>query len=244
LAQSIHIDINVKIGAGSFIGTGVHLLGDTTIGEECFVGAFTIIENTTIADFTNIHSHSVVQDSKIGSNVHVGPFARLRHQVELGDEVLIGNFVEIKSTTVGDQTCTKHLTYLGDATIGKQVNIGAGTIICNYDGVQKRKTVIEDNAFIGSNNTLIAPLFIGKGAYTAGGSTITENVPADNFAIGRSKQELRPDYAKKILALKNIQEDDDSLSTQKNEQHDTHEGKESEMFNFMGALKSESEHNL
>ena len=249
LAQSIHIDINVKIGAGSFIGTGVHLLGNTVIGEECFVGAFTIIENTTIGNYTNIHSHSVIQDSKIGCDVHVGPFARLRHQVELGNEVLIGNFVEVKATKVGDQTLTKHLTYLGDAIIGKEVNIGAGTIICNYDGIQKRQTVIDDHAFIGSNNTLIAPLHIGKGAYTAGGSTITENVPAGSLAIGRSKQELKAGYAKKVLEktpstlVNNAEENEEpSTSIQKN-QH-TFDGQEDEVFNFQGALKSENERNL
>lgn len=242
LAQSIHIDINVKIGAGSFIGTGVHLLGNTTIGEECFVGAFTIVENTTIGDNTNIHSHSVVQDSKIGDHVHVGPFARLRKDVELGHDVLIGNFVEIKATKVGDHTRTKHLTYLGDATIGKDVNIGAGTIICNYDGIQKCQTIIEDNSFIGSNNTLIAPLHIGKGAYTAGGSTITDDVPSGSLALGRSKQEIKVDYAKKILEKnsKETETKDEQEGAQKKSERDV----QGEVFNFRGATKTESEHNL
>lgn len=203
LAQSIHIDINVKIGAGSFIGTGVHLLGDVTIGEECFVGAFSIIENTKIGNNTNIHSHSVIQDSIIGDNVHCGPFARLRKGVELGNDVLIGNFVEMKTVSMGDGTKTKHLTYLGDAEIGKNVNIGAGTITCNFDGVSQNKTTIKDEAFIGSNNTLIAPVSIAEGSYTAGGSTITDDVPKGSLAISRSKQELKDGYAKKLKKKEN-----------------------------------------
>lgn len=218
LAQSIHIDINVKIGAGSFIGTGVHLLGDVEIGEECFVGAFSIIENTKVGDNTNIHSHSVIQDSVIGKNVHCGPFARLRKGVELGNNVLVGNFVEMKTVIMGDDTKTKHLTYLGDAEIGKNVNIGAGTITCNFDGVTQNKTIIGDEAFIGSNNTLIAPVSIAEGSYTAGGSTITKDVPKGSLAISRSKQELKDGYAKKLK-------------------------KKDEAPNFTGAVKTKVENN-
>ena len=148
LAQSIHIDMNVKIGAGSFIGTGVHLLGNTVIGEECFVGAFTIIEDSIVAENTTIHSHSVIQHSTIGSNVHVGPFARLRQNVTVGNDVQIGNFVEVKTATIGQMSKVKHLSYLGDATLGASVNIGAGTVTCNYDGVKKSETVIEDGECI------------------------------------------------------------------------------------------------
>ncbi len=198
LAQSIHIDINVTIGAGSFIGTGVHLLGNTSIGEECFVGAFTIIEDTTIADNTTIHSHSVVQHSTIGSNVHVGPFARLRQNVTVANDVQIGNFVEVKTATVGEASKIKHLSYIGDATIGSKVNIGAGTVTCNYDGVKKSETVVEDGAFVGSNNTLIAPITVGKDAYTAAGSVVNNDVPADALAIGRTRQENKLGYAKKL----------------------------------------------
>jgi bifunctional UDP-N-acetylglucosamine pyrophosphorylase/glucosamine-1-phosphate N-acetyltransferase len=198
LAQSIHIDINVSIGAGSFIGTGVHLLGRTAIGEECFVGAFTIIEDSTVADNTTIHSHSVVQHSTIGSNVHVGPFARLRQNVAIANNVQIGNFVEIKTAQVGEDSKIKHLSYIGDATVGASVNIGAGSVTCNYDGVKKSETVIEDGAFVGSNNTLIAPVAVGKNAYTAAGSVVNQDVPADALAIGRTRQENKPGYAKKL----------------------------------------------
>lgn len=200
LAQSIHIDINVTIGSGSFIGTGAHLMGDTHIGEECFIGAFSIIENSKIGNNTNVQPHSFVQDSSLGEHVQIGPFARLRGNSHIGNDVQIGNFVEIKNTSIGDHSRTKHLSYLGDATVGSNVNIGAGTIICNYDGVKKNHTIIEDNAFIGSNNTLIAPVTIGKGSYTAGGSTINENVPAGSLAIGRSRQQLKEGYAEKMRA--------------------------------------------
>jgi bifunctional UDP-N-acetylglucosamine pyrophosphorylase / glucosamine-1-phosphate N-acetyltransferase len=200
LAQSIHIEINVKIGPGSFIGTGAHLIGNTDIGEECTVGAFSIIENSKIGDRTHIQPHTFIQDSTLGEDVQIGPFARVRGASNIGNDVQVGNFVEIKATSIGNHSRTKHLSYLGDATIGANVNVGAGTIICNYDGVKKNRTIIEDEVFIGSNNTLIAPVVIGKGAYTAGGSTINENVPAGSLAIGRSRQQLKEGYADKIKA--------------------------------------------
>jgi bifunctional UDP-N-acetylglucosamine pyrophosphorylase/glucosamine-1-phosphate N-acetyltransferase len=231
LAQSIHIEIDVKIGPGSFIGTGAHLLGKTEIGEGCFVGAFSIIENTKIGDETTIHSHSVIQDSEIGKNVHIGPFARLRHNVQIGNNVEVGNFVEIKNTQIGDNTKTKHLSYLGDAVIGSSVNIGAGTITCNYDGVNKYKTEIEDEAFIGSNNTLIAPLKIGKGAYTAGGSTISQDVPEGSLGIGRSRQENKIGYVQKLKSKKK----DNSLDDLEKDVE------ENIKFNFMGAVKSDTD---
>jgi len=198
LAQGIHIDINVEIGAGSFIGTGVHLLGNTKIGEECTISAFSIIEDSIIGDNTLVHSHTVIQGSTLGTNVKIGPFARLRENAVLGDDVLIGNFVEIKNTKLGNTSQTKHLSYLGDSIIGTNVNVGAGTITCNYDGVKKNTTVIGDNAFIGSNNTMIAPVTIGAGAYTAAGSTITDDVPAEALAIARNKQTNKIGYARKL----------------------------------------------
>ncbi len=249
LAQSIHIDINVEIAPGSFIGTGVHLLGDTKIGEECTIGAFSILENTTLDDNVTIFSHSIIQDSVIGKNVQVGPFARIREHAEIGNDVHIGNFVEIKKTKIGDNTKTKHLTYLGDATIGQSVNIGAGTIICNFNGSNKSQTIIEDDAFIGSNNTLIAPLTIGKGAFTAGGSTITEDVPSHGLGIGRAKQQNKQGYAHKILNKQNAgQKCDGCCSFTNEEELDQKKGDEikdeMKVMNFQGAVKTTNDQSI
>jgi bifunctional UDP-N-acetylglucosamine pyrophosphorylase / glucosamine-1-phosphate N-acetyltransferase len=224
LAQSIHIDEGVEIGADSFIGTGAHIIAPSKIGKNCKINAFTIIENTTIDDNTHIHSHSVVQDSKIGSNVHVGPFARLRNNVEIGNNANIGNFVEVKNSKIDESSKAKHLSYLGDAQIGKNVNIGAGTITCNYDGTNKNQTIIEDNSFIGSNNSLVAPVKIEKNSYTAAGSTINQNVPQDSLAIARSKQENKKDYIKKI--------------NNKNKKNQCCSNNTDSKLNFMGAVKT------
>ena len=241
LAQSIHIDMNVEIGAGSFIGTGVHLLGNTKVGEECFVGAFTIIEETVIGDSTTIHSHSVIQDSTIGDGAHIGPFARLRDNVTIGDKAEIGNFVEVKNSHIGRQSKAKHLSYLGDTQVGNQANIGAGTITCNYNGVSKGTTIIEDEAFVGSNNTLVAPIKIGKGAYTAAGSVITQDVPADALAIGRARQVTKNAYAKKMREGL-MQKAGKKSSTEKTP--DLFEKKDEEEFQFRGAVKTETNHKL
>lgn len=237
LAQSIHIDIDVEIGSGSFIGTGVHLNGATKIGEECVIEAFSILTDSVVGDSTTVHSHSVVQGSSIGNNVFIGPFARLRDNAIVGNDVEIGNFVEIKNTHIGDHARMKHLTYLGDAQLGKSVNVGAGTITCNYDGMKKHSTIIEDGAFIGSNNTIIAPVTVGAGAYTAGGSTITEDVPADSLAIGRSKQVNKIGYAKKLR--QNASDNKNGGSMPDLKQNVDQEDVE---FNFRGAVKTDTDY--
>lgn len=198
LAQNTHIDVDVKIGSGTFIGTSILLLGNTTIGQNCFVGAFSILENTTLGDNSVVHSHTVIQDSSIGSDCNIGPFARLRNGVTTAPNVTIGNFVEVKKSTIGQDSSIKHLSYIGDAIIGKDVNVGAGTITCNYDGSTKHQTIINDNVFVGSNNTLVAPITIEQGAYTAAGSTITKDVPEESLAIARSQQVNKIGYANKI----------------------------------------------
>ena len=219
LAQSIHLDYDVEIGSGSFIGTGVHVIKGTKIGKNCIVNAFTILENAQVGDNTKIRSHTIIQDSTIGSGSVVGPFARLRQSVVLGDNVQIGNFVELKNSQVNDNSKMKHLTYIGDSKLGKNVNVGAGTITCNYDGANKHQTIMEDNVFIGSNNTLIAPLKIGENAYTAGGSIINKDVPAGSLAIGRAKQENKKYYNSK--SKKNDKENNNN------------------QLSFMGAVKND-----
>jgi bifunctional UDP-N-acetylglucosamine pyrophosphorylase/glucosamine-1-phosphate N-acetyltransferase len=141
-----------------------------------------------VDDQVVINNFCVITDSHISRGATVGPFARLRPQSDVGEDAYVGNFVELKKTTLGRGSKASHLTYLGDSTIGEKVNIGAGTITCNYDGTSKHPTVIEDGAFIGSDSQLIAPVRIGRGAYVAAGSSITKDVPPDTLAIGRGKQ--------------------------------------------------------
>ena len=144
------------------------------------------------------------RNAHIGQHAQVGPFAHIRHHSRVHDYGAIGNFVEVKNSTIGTHAKAKHLSYLGDAHIGSQVNIGAGTITCNYDGKQKHKTFIEDGAYIGCNNALIAPVTIGKNSFTAAGSVITENVPEDALAIARARQTNKEGYAKKLRAKNDI----------------------------------------
>jgi len=200
--QNVTIDRSVTIGAGTKIGSGVHLLGNTKIGTNCVVDSFSIIENSIIADDATINSHSIIRDSHIGHNVQIGPFAHIHHNSSVQDHAIIGNFIELKNSTIGSHTKAKHLSYLGDAHVGSRVNIGAGTITCNHNGIQKNITVIEDDAYIGSNNALIAPITIGKNAFTAAGSVITENVPEDALAIARAQQVNKEGYAKKLRTKK------------------------------------------
>jgi bifunctional UDP-N-acetylglucosamine pyrophosphorylase/glucosamine-1-phosphate N-acetyltransferase len=198
VAQNVHIDLDVTIGVGSYIGCGVHLLRGTQIGNYCTIDEYVSVESSTIGDNSRVYPMSVVKDAQIGANVAVGPFAHIHHACVIEDNAVIGNFVELKQTTVGAGTKAKHLTYLGDATIGNNVNIGAGTITCNFDGTNKHRTTIEPHAFIGSNNTLVAPIKIEQGAFTAAGSTITEDVPADALAIGRARQINKHLYAQRL----------------------------------------------
>ncbi len=202
--QTNAIDISVTIGQGTVISAGVHLLGKTTIGKDCSIQPFSIIEHCIIEDDVIVHAHSVVTDAILHSQVSVGPFAFVRSKTVLKRKSSIGAFVDIKNSTLGELSKAKHLSYLGDATIGREVNIGAGSITCNYDGIKKHKTIIDDYVFVGSNNTLVAPLQLGKGSFTAAGSVITESIPTDALAFGRARQVTKPEYAKKLRAKKGI----------------------------------------
>lgn len=208
VAHNVHIDLDVTIGAGSYIGCGAHLLYGTKVGANCKINEYAALENAVVGDNVIIYPFTIIKDSTIGNNAQVGPFAHVRTNTVIADQAVIGNFIEIKNSTIGTASKAKHLAYIGDTTMGAEVNVGAGTITCNYDGKNKYKTVIEDNAFIGSNNTIIAPVTIGAGAFTAGGSTITKDVPPQALAIGRSEQINKLEYLNKNK-IDDILEDDD-----------------------------------
>jgi bifunctional UDP-N-acetylglucosamine pyrophosphorylase/glucosamine-1-phosphate N-acetyltransferase len=186
--DSTWIDGEVRIGADTVIYPSVQLYGATEIGEDVTIHSFSRISNARIDSGATILEGCVITDSVVGEDASVGPFAHLRQSTELGKDVSIGNFVEIKKSTLGDGTKSRHLAYLGDATIGKKVNIGAGVITCNYDGVNKHATIIEDGVFVGTDSQLIAPVTIGKGSYVGAGSSITDDVPPESLAIARARQ--------------------------------------------------------
>ena len=199
-AASTYIDADVTIGADTVIGPGVVLQGSTSIGERCQIQAGSRISNSAIADDVTILDHSIIVDSQVGAGAKIGPFSHLRPASVVGPEAHIGNFVELKKTTLGAKSKANHLAYLGDSTIGERVNIGAGTITCNYDGVEKHPTTIEDGVFIGSDSQLVAPVRIGANSYVAAGSSITKDVPADALAVARGRQENKPGWAAKRRA--------------------------------------------
>jgi bifunctional UDP-N-acetylglucosamine pyrophosphorylase / glucosamine-1-phosphate N-acetyltransferase len=193
---SVTIDDTVEIGVDAIIEPQTHLRGTTTIGTGSRIGPNSTIENSTIGD--NVTAmYSVILDSHVANNAVVGPFAHIRQQVQVGESCRVGNFVELKKTTLGANTNVAHLSYIGDATVGEQVNIGAGTITVNYDGKNKHQTVIGNYTRIGSNNTLVAPLTIGSQVTTAAGSAIVSDVPDDCLAIARAFQTIKPGWRPK-----------------------------------------------
>jgi bifunctional UDP-N-acetylglucosamine pyrophosphorylase/glucosamine-1-phosphate N-acetyltransferase len=194
--EATYIDPDVEVGQDAVIEPGASLLGRTRLGRDCLIQRYCTIIDSALADRVTVRPCSVIADSEIASGASLGPFARLREGAMIGENARIGNFVEVKKSRVGRGTKAQHLTYLGDATLGEKVNVGAGTITCNYDGVKKNPTVIEDGVFIGSGNMLVAPVRIGQGSYTAAGSTITENVPPGSLAIARARQATKEGWAK------------------------------------------------
>jgi bifunctional UDP-N-acetylglucosamine pyrophosphorylase / glucosamine-1-phosphate N-acetyltransferase len=190
---SITIDDSVEIGSNAIIEPQTHLRGNTKIGTGSRIGPGSLIENSSIGDNSTI-LYSVITDSQIGSEVKIGPYAHMRQQVVVGDGCRVGNFVELKKTTLGKETNVAHLSYLGDTVTGQRVNIGAGTITANYDGVNKHQTSIGDNSKTGSNSVLVAPLTIGENVTIAAGSTITEDVESDALAIARARQVVKPGW--------------------------------------------------
>ena len=197
LPETVLVDPDVTAGEDTVIEAGVQLLGATKIGARCTIRAGSVLADAVLGDDVVIEAHSLVAQSRIDSDVVIGPFARLRGGTHLKSGSRIGNFVEVKNSTVGEGTKAMHLTYLGDARIGEKTNIGAGTITCNYDGFHKHPTTIGSGVFIGSDSALVAPVRVGDGAYVGAGSTITENVPAGALGIARGRQANKAGWAAK-----------------------------------------------
>jgi bifunctional UDP-N-acetylglucosamine pyrophosphorylase/glucosamine-1-phosphate N-acetyltransferase len=191
LADPNRFDQRGKLTAGTdnFVDVNCIFEGDVVIGSNVRIGANCHISDSSIGDSVEIKANTIIESSHIGAHAILGPFARIRPGTNLGEGSKVGNFVETKNTIVGKGSKINHLSYVGDAELGANVNVGAGTITCNYDGVNKHKTDIGDGAFIGSNSTLIAPVTIGEQGFVAAGSTVTKNVPADTLAVSRSKQQ-------------------------------------------------------
>ncbi|HIO22003.1 MAG TPA: bifunctional UDP-N-acetylglucosamine diphosphorylase/glucosamine-1-phosphate N-acetyltransferase GlmU, partial [Nitrospirales bacterium] len=190
--QSTYIDYAVEIGQDTVVYPHTALEGATTVGERCVIRSGVRIADSMLGCAVTILDSSVISDSHIRDEVVVGPFAHLRPGSVLEQKSKVGNFVEMKKTVLGRGSKASHLSYLGDSRIGRDVNIGAGTVTCNYDGTQKHETIIEDGTFVGSNTALVAPVKIGSGALIAAGSTITNDVSPDELGIARSKQVNKP----------------------------------------------------
>ena len=196
------IDNDVQIGADTVIEPYVQLLGHTKIGEDCRIRSYSVIRDSQVGNRVTIRHGSILDEAVVADGALIGPYSHLRPGSEIGEGAHVGNFVETKKIKLGKGSKANHLTYLGDAEIGSGVNIGAGTITCNYDGVNKNKTIIGDGVFVGSDSTLVAPVKISKGAYIAAGSCITDDVPEDALALGRSRQTTKPGWAKAKRAAK------------------------------------------
>ncbi|HEX6897718.1 MAG TPA: bifunctional UDP-N-acetylglucosamine diphosphorylase/glucosamine-1-phosphate N-acetyltransferase GlmU [Bryobacteraceae bacterium] len=194
--ETVTVDASVRIGADTIIEPFAQILGRTEIGEDCRIGACSILRDSTLAGGVEIAPFTSVIDCTVDAAAHIGPFARLRGGSRVGANARIGNFVELKNTRFAAGAKANHLAYLGDAEIGEQTNVGAGTITCNYDGVKKHRTHIGRGVFVGSNSTLVAPLDIADSSYIAAGSVITDPVPPDALALGRARQVVKEGWAR------------------------------------------------
>lgn len=197
--SSTYVDVTCTLSKGTTIYPNTHIRGSSSIGENCVVGVGSIIVDSELSENVHVKDYSHLEGAKLASQVVVGPYARLRPGSVIGKKSKIGNFVEIKKSTLSDNVSVSHLSYVGDAEIDDNVNIGCGFITCNYDGESKHKTIIGKNSFIGSDSQMIAPVNIGESAYVASGSTISKDVPAGSFAICRSRQENKLEMAKRFL---------------------------------------------
>ncbi len=198
--DALYVDADCEVEGGASLGAQVHLRGKCIIRQGASIDVGCVLTNVVVEANATILPFTVATDSKIGEGASVGPFSHLRPQSELGPRSKVGNFSETKKTTLGEGSKVNHLSYVGDGIIGKGVNIGAGTIFCNYDGEQKHTTVIGDDVFIGSDSQLVAPVTVERGAYVASGTTVTQDVPEDSLAVGRAKQENKEGYAARLRA--------------------------------------------
>lgn len=194
--NNTYIDAEVEIGEDTIIEPGCMIQGATKIGKACHIGFNSKIKNSILSDHVEVEC-SVITDSSIDDGTHVGPFAYIRPNSRIGKNVKIGDFVEVKNAIIGDGTKASHLTYIGDADVGSNVNFGCGTVIVNYDGTKKHRSTIKDNAFIGCNSNIVSPVIVEEGAYTAAGSTITKDVPKDSLGIARARQENKEAWVTK-----------------------------------------------
>ena len=199
--ETVTVDPDVTIGMDTLIEPFAQILGRTTIGENCRIGACSIVQDSELADEVEVGPFTMIGTSQLERGAHAGPYARLRMENHVAAGAHVGNFVELKKTRLGAGSKAMHLAYLGDSEIGSRVNVGAGTITCNYDGSRKSPTRIGAGAFIGSNSTLVAPVEVGQGAYLAAGSVITSDVPADALGVGRARQVNKEDWARKRREL-------------------------------------------
>jgi bifunctional UDP-N-acetylglucosamine pyrophosphorylase/glucosamine-1-phosphate N-acetyltransferase len=181
-------------GKDCSVDINVVLEGENELGENVLIAPNCIIKNAKIGDHAEIKANTIIEDAVIGSHTTIGPFARIRPETEVGNSARIGNFVEIKKSSIDEGSKVPHLSYVGDSTIGKNVNIGAGVITCNYDGVNKHQTIIEDGVFVGSDTQLIAPVTVGENATIGAGSTITQDVPSEKLTLSRKKQKTIPNW--------------------------------------------------
>ena len=185
--SAVYVEETVTVGEGTLLLPGTILRGNTVVGRNCEIGPNTMLKDCTVGDGAVINS-SQCNESEIGPGAHVGPFAYIRPGCTVGADVKVGDFVELKNSTIGEGTKISHLTYVGDSDVGGHCNFGCGTVTVNYDGKKKYRTTIGDRCFIGCNSNLVAPVTLGDGAYTAAGSTITDDVPPHNLAVARARQ--------------------------------------------------------
>jgi bifunctional UDP-N-acetylglucosamine pyrophosphorylase/glucosamine-1-phosphate N-acetyltransferase len=190
------VDVRGELACGRDVAIDVNCVfeGRVRLGDRVRVGPNCVLRNVNVEADTEIHAFSLLEDATVGKRCRVGPYARLRPGAQLAEEVHIGNFVEVKASRIGAGSKANHLSYIGDSEVGARVNVGAGTITCNYDGVAKHRTVIEDDCFIGSDATLVAPVTIAKGSYIGAGSTISKSTPAGQLTVARARQMSLPNW--------------------------------------------------